>query len=463
MPTIPTNYEITDKSNAALMNAVRSASSPTYQSMVPEVTAARSSWQKVGSMIIDNPLLRNEFYNNLANQIAFVFGTSKAFRSRYRKFQKGVIDLGEMVEEFFVEIAKPHRFNPEIAETEVFKRVISDVHAAIYEINVKTFYKATISREQIAGAFTKSQGVYDLIGQIFQSMVNGKEVDDMNLIKYLIGRLCLDGKIKIVIVPDTSDGDQSKSYAVAKIMKEHFNNMTFPRADYNRAGVINWTNKDDVTFLLTTKFDATYSIDVLSASFQLTYTNFMGMVEMIDSLSNVDFDRLNQMLVEAGAAEVDKYTTEEKQALDKIVALNFDNAFMQIYARLFEFEDVRNGEGLYWNNFLHYWALYASSPFAPAVAYATEGGSVTSVTVSPTAVTLPVGASMYLDTTVKGTGFFSKEVMFVSDSPEEVTVDANGLVTNVSKTSGTANINIASKQDSSKTTRCVVTGANVTG
>lgn len=463
MAQIPKNYDITDTNTATLMNAIRNSASPAYQSLVPEVTLERSSWQKVGSMIIDNPLLENEFYHNLANQIAFVYGSSKAFRSRYRRFQKGIIELGELVEEFFVEVAKPNRYNPDIAESEVFKRVISDVHTAIYEINVKTFYKSTISREQIAGAFTTSQGVYDLVGDIFQSMVNGKEVDDMNLIKYLLGRLCLDGNIKIVTVPETSDADQSKSYTVAKIMKEHFNNMTFPRADYNRAGVLNWSTKDRMTFMLTTAFDATYSIDVLSASFQLTYTDFMGQVEQIDSFSNVDFKRLNQMLVEAGADEVPEYTSEEKQALDKIVALTFDDGLIQVFARLFRWEDIRNPQGLYWNNYLHYWALYASSPFAPAVAYATEGGSVTRVTVSPAAVTLPVGASIYLEPEVEGTGFFSKEVMYISDSPEAVTVDKNGRVTNISKTSGTANINIASKQDSSKTTRCVVTGANVTG
>lgn len=465
MPTTPKNVTISKSAqdSASLMNAVRAVSSAYYKANVPEVTLAQNDYTRVGSMIIDNPLLRNEFYSNLANRIAFVIGSSKAFRSKYSRFKKGVFELGELVEEFFVEIAKPNRYNPEIAETQVYKRVIADVHSAIYETNVKTFYKSTIQRQSLAGAFTSTRGVYDLIGAIFQSMINGLNVDDMNLIKYMLGRLTLDGKIRVEVVPDVlaSTATEQTSRKVAKIMKEHFDNMTFPRSDYNAAGVINWTEPEYMSFMLTTKFNATYDIDVLSAAFQLQYTNFMGKVDLIDDLTSVDFTRLNAMLVEAGSSPVPSYTEDEISALKTIVGFNFDEALLQIYTRLFEWGEQPNREGLYWNNWLHYWALYASSPFAPAVAYATASGSITGVEVSPTAVTLPVGASIYLEPTVEGTGFYNKAVTY-EVSANTISVDVNGRVTNVSLTSGTATVTVKAAGDSSKTAVVTITGASVT-
>lgn len=463
MPTIPVKATQVKATNADYLNSIRTMSSDYYRANVPEVQAIVNDYVRIGSMIVDNPILRNEFYTNLANQFAFIFGTSKVFRSRYAAYHKGVFSLGELVEEYFVEIAKPNRYNPAIAETEVFKRVKDNIHSAIYETNVKCFYKSTIQEQDLRACLTREGGVYDLIGSIIQSMSNGREYDDMNIIKYLLGRLVLDGKIKVVTVPDATaeEATETTSKQVAKIMKENFDNMTFPRADFNYAGVINWSEPGYMRFMLTTKFGATYDIDVLSAAFQLNYANFMGQVDKVDDLTNVDFTRLNACLVEAGQAPVAEYTSDEISALKTIVAFNFDEAFMQIYTRLIEWGEMPNREGLYWNNWLHFWGLYASSPFAPAVAYATQGGSVTGVEVSPTAVTLAVGASIYLEATVEGTGFFSKDVTYES-SAETVTVDANGRVHNDSLTSGTATITVKSKQDPSKTATCTITGASVT-
>ena len=86
---------------------------------------------------------------------------------------------------------------------------------------------------------------------------------------------------------------------------------------------------------------------------------------------------------------------------------------------------------------------------------------MTGVEVSPTAVTLAVGASIYLEATVEGTGFFSKDVTYESNQ-DSVTVDANGRVHNESLASGTATITVKSKQDPSKTATCTITGASVT-
>ena len=73
-----------------------------------------------------------------------------------------------------------------------------------------------------------------------------------------------------------------------------------------------------------------------------------------------------------------------------------------------------------WQNWLHYWAVSASSPVANAVAYGQSAGdtlgTVTAVTsvYSGKSISLPVGSSFPLTWEVEGTGIYSKAVNFTS-------------------------------------------------
>lgn len=458
MPATPKQIDsnaFSTAKNADIMNNIRSMASADYQRAVPEVTYDRESYVKVGSFIWNNPAYRNEFFSNLAQNFAFIFGSSKMYYNKYRRFKKGIIELGEIIEEIYVEIAKPSRYNPAIADTVEFKRTISNVQTALYMINYKTMYSATIEKQTMASAFTSERGLFDLIGMIITSMSAAAEIDEQNCTKYLLARLLLDGKIKTVTIPALEDANK---YDIASTMLEYSDNMEFPNSDMNYAGVINWSPKEYQSFWLTTKFNAYYDIRVLSAAFQLKYPDFMGQVTKIDSLSNVDFDRLNQTLVEAAEEPVTPFTEEEKATLDSLCAIIMDDGLLQIYSRLVEWGETPVRSGLYWNNFLHIWNVYASSPFAPAIAFTTAAGSVTSVKVSPATATLPVGAAMKLTATVVTTGFARKDVTWTS-SNENVTVDANGVVNIKSGATGTATITATSVEDTTKSGIATITVA----
>lgn len=142
MPTKPKNVTMNaDAKNADYLNAIRTSASTYYQENVPIATYDAASVRDVGRIVLNSTTLTNEFYSALVNQFAFIFGSSKMFYNKWVDFKKGLIGLGELVEEFFVQIALPNNYNPDIAATEIFKRVIADVQTAIYRINVKTFYK----------------------------------------------------------------------------------------------------------------------------------------------------------------------------------------------------------------------------------------------------------------------------------------------------------------------------------
>lgn len=469
MPTKPKNVTMnTDAKNADYLNAIRSSASTYYQENVPIATYDAASVRDVGRIVLNSTTLTNEFYSALVNQFAFIFGSSKMFYNKWVDFKKGLIGLGELVEEFFVQIALPNNYNPDIAATEIFKRVIADVQTAIYRINVKTFYKTTINRPLLEMAFTTEGGMADLIGKVFTSMAAACEVDQMNAIKYLLARKILDGKIKTVPIAEVSGTDtEANAKAAARQMKADFENFFFPRTDYNEAGVMNWVNdKSDVSFMLTTSFGAAYDIEVLAAAFNLDYANFMGRVKRIDSLTNIDFTRLNAFF--DLPEPIAEFEEDEIAILDQVAAITFDNGLIQWYDRLYEWHEEPNGQSMEWQNWLHYWALLASSPFANAVAYVQSAddtlGTVTAVT-SPYAaktITMPVGSSLPLTWEVEGTGIYSKAVTFESSGIASGTfsVSADGVITALE--AGSAKVlSIVSAQNRTKKATLNVTVLNV--
>ncbi len=469
MPTKPQNVTMNaDAKNADYLNAIRSSASTYYQENVPIATYDAASVRDVGRIVLNSTALTNEFYSALVNQFAFIFGSSKMFYNKWVDFKKGLIGLGELVEEFFVQIALPNNYNPDIAATEIFKRVIADVQTAIYRINVKTFYKTTINRPLLEMAFTTEGGMADLIGKVFTSMAAACEFDQMNAIKYLLARKILDGKIKTEPIAEVSGADtEANAKAAARQMKADFENFFFPRTDYNEAGVMNWVNdKNDVSFMLTTSFGAAYDIEVLAAAFNLDYANFMGRVKRIDSLTNIDFTRLNAFF--DLPEPIAEFEEDEIAILDKVAAITFDNGLIQWYDRLYEWHEEPNGQAMEWQNWLHYWALIASSPFANAVAYVQSDnntlGTVTSV-YSPyggKTISLPVGSSFPLTWEVNGTGIYSKAVNFASSGIVDgsFSVSPDGVLT-VHKVKTATVVNIVSAQDSSKKAWLTITATAV--
>ena len=469
MPTKPQNVTMNaEAKNADYLNAIRTSASTYYQENVPIATYDAASVRDVGRIVLNSTTLTNEFYSALVNQFAFIFGSSKMFYNKWVDFKKGLIGLGELVEEFFVQIALPNNYNPDIAATEIFKRVIADVQTAIYRINVKTFYKTTINRPLLEMAFTTEGGMADLIGKVFTSMAAACEVDQMNAIKYLLARKILDGKIKTVPIAEVSGAStEANAKAAARQMKGDFENFFFPRTDYNEAGGMNWGNgKSDVSFMVTTSFCAAYDIEVLAAAFNLDYANFMGRVKRIDSLTNIDFTRLNAFF--DLPEPIAEFEEDEIAILDQVAAITFDNGLIQWYDRLYEWHEEPNGQSMEWQNWLHYWALIASSPFANAVAYVQSAddtlGTVTAVT-SPyggKSISLPVGSSLPLTWEVEGTGIYSKAVNFTSSGIVDGTfsVTPEGVLT-VNKAKTATTLNIVSAQDNTKKATVTITATAV--
>lgn len=423
MPNIPATLKLT-KSSVDILNAIRNSATANYQDYVPTATADLDSIREIGAIIMDYPVLQNEFLNALVNRIGRVMITSKMFSNPWAMFKKGTLEFGETIEDIFVNIAKPFKYDPAVAENKVFAREIPDVRAAFYMLNYQRFYKATIQNDQLRQAFLSWEGITELIAKIVDSMYTGANYDEFQVMKYMLAKHILNGQLYPV---DLSQVNTVKG-VVSKI-KSVSNNMTFPKTIYNQTGVTTHTPKDSQYIIVNSDFDAEMDVEVLAAAFNMDKAEFMGHRVLVDGFGDLDVARLNEIF-----ADDDSYTaltTDELTALNAIPAVLCDKDYFMIFDNLYNFTEQYNGEGLYWNYWYHVWKTFAVSPFANSAVFVPGAPSITSVAVTPETATVSLGQSVQLTATVVTANFASKAVDWTVDSDAKadgVTVDIYGTV-----------------------------------
>jgi hypothetical protein len=452
MPVKPKIRTLTT-SAADILNVIRNNASVDYRNYVPKADANDvESVRTIGAIIMDYPALQNEFLNALVNRIGRVMLTSKMYSNPIAFFKKGVLEYGESIEEIFVNIAKVQEFNPEIAEQEVFKRVVPDVRAAFHIMNYQKFYKATVTQEQLKQAFLSWDGVTDLIARIVDSMYTGANYDEFLVMKYLLARHILDGRVYPVTVP-TVNAENAK--AIVTTVKGVSNKLTFMNSEYNPAAVRTFTDKTDQYMIVNSVFDATMDVNVLASAFNMDKAEFLGHRVLIDGFGDLDIARLGEIF--AGDPTYNEPSQDELTALNAIPAVIVDKDWFMVFDMLTQFTEQYNGQGLYWNYFYHVWKTFSVSPFANSVLFVPGTPSVTSVTVSPTTASVPKGGSVSLSCAVV-TEYFAPQTVVWTSNAADVKVSAAGVVTvDADATSTTATITATSAFDDTKKATCTVT------
>lgn len=454
MPTKPA-IKTMNANSAEILNAVRSAASPQYQAMVPLADETADSIREIGKIMMMYQPLQNEFLTNLVNRIGYVLVTSKFYNNPWAVFKRGFMEFGETIEEIFVNIAKPFEYDPAMAESSQFKREFPDVLAAFHTINYKKYYKQSIQNETLKNAFLSWDGVTDLIARIVNSMYTGANYDEFLVMKYLIARSILDGNM---VAQSVGTVNTANMKGIVADIRGVSNMLEFMSGDYNYAGVQTFTLKDDQYIVVNAQFDAVMDVEVLAGAFNMDKAQFMGRRMLVDSFGALDITRLNQLLgKQPGYVEP---SASELASLDAIPAVLLDRDWFMVFDNLQKFTEKYNGEGLYWNYWLHVWKTISCSPFSNAIVFTTGDPTITSVTVTPAAATVSAGQSVQLAANVVTTNFASRKVNWSSDS-EAATVDATGLVTVASGTTAATKITITATSvlDPTKTGTAEITTA----
>ena len=422
MATKPKIVTLTN-SSVDILNVIRNNASINYKNYVPVATADAESIREIGAIIMDSPQLQNEFLSALVNRIGRVLVTSKMYDNPWSMFKKGTLEFGETIEEIFVNIAKPFQFDPNMAETNLFKREIPDVRSAFHIMNYQKYYKTTIQNDQLRQAFLSWQGITDLIAKIVDSMYTGANYDEFQTMKYMLAKHILNGRMYPVTIPAVTEANMK---SIVSTIKGVSNNYEFMSNKYNVASVQNFSKKKDQYLLINSNFDATMDVEVLASAFNMDKAQFAGKRVLVDSFGSLDIERLNILF-----ADDPTYTEigeSDLQALDAIPCILVDKEWFMIFDNFYNFTEQYNGEGLYWNYWYHVWKTFSVSPFANNALFIPGVPTVTGVTVSPASATVKAGQTISLSAVVQ-TEYFAPQSVNWSSNTEGVTVSKGGLVT----------------------------------
>ena len=425
MPNRPNKLTVTNVSKDVINAILNEGWSVNYRDYVPITATDADSIRDIGKIIMDAPNLRNAFATDLINRIVLVIVTSKMYENPWARLKKGKLDIGESVEEIFVNMAKAELYNPAGSAETVFKRSIPDIRAAFHVVNYQVFYPVTIENEDLSMAFTTQNGLYNLIDKIYETLYTADAYDEFNVMKYLIAEHILAGHINVIHIPvsDNAVADTEKgTRSIVTAIKATSNKMKFQTSDYNLAGVKTHVKHENQTIIVSADFDALMDVQVLAAAFNMEKAEFLSKRLLVDSFGSIDIPRLAECAPElcenivydpeghVVSAELKNISANDLEKLNKIPAVIIDDDFMQIYDRLITMEDIRNPKGLYTNAFLHCWKIFSISPFAPAATFTTESASVSSVTVTPETANTVKGGNVNLQAVVNGSGFFNRSV-----------------------------------------------------
>jgi len=430
----------------------------------------------IGKIIMKNPVYKNAFLNTM-NIIGLTVITRNHWENPWKKFtDKGELSWGQQVREIIVDIANVYDYNEYVNRPHDFINTeVPNVLSYLHEINYQKFYKTTTSDEQMAMAFER-EDLFMLVDEIVNSLYEGYEYDTYLVNKYMLARRILDGTVTAIQIPDLenlSDRD------VVAFIKGYSNDMTFRSPKFNPAGIRKATAFEDQFAIVSTKFDAKFTTNVLATSYFRSDAEMKANMELTDGFGNFDMPRLAEIFAKRDdqgnvieGEYVDGYvplTQDEMTALQEIpcviVGIDF---FQDRYYGMDNNAPTRkteffNPQTLRTNHWLHNWGSVSTSPFENSVCFTVTAQGVTSVSVSPSTATVTKGQSLQLSATVVTTGFANKAVYWTVDADsyadgvriaddgeliipadatvESVTVTATSIYDNTKK--GTATITVA--------------------
>jgi len=351
-----------------IINTIRANASAQYQQNVPAITDDLDI-PKVGEALYGYPVAANEFLTALINQIALVRIKSALFNNAYAELKKGYLEFGETVEEVFVAITKAREFSAEKAESREFKRSLPDVKSAFHLMNWRVQYPITIQQEDLRRAFQSADGVTDLIAQIIGAVMTAAEYDEYLLFKYLIIKGIANGKLYPVSVNVTADIKNA-----AKAFRGTSNSLTFMNTKYNETGVHTTSSKEDQYIFMDAQFNANYDVDVLASAFNMDKATFSGHLKLIDSFTEFDNDRFDE--IRANSDMIEEVTADELELMKGVVAILVDKEWFQVYDNLTLMTDKQVSSGVYWNYFYNVWKTVDTSPFSNAVVFIDSASDV---------------------------------------------------------------------------------------
>lgn len=376
-----------------LASAMYAKTSPSFKSVIGDPSET-NSLDFINGVLEYPDTLATEWVS-LATRIGRTIAHKNILKNKLSSFKMDNMRLGYTLEEFFVDAAKEHGYDQSLAEEEQFKRELPDIKTAFYTVNRKAFYKQTITDDDLRSYFVTWDGVSQLIAEIVNALYNGDNRDEYNYMKSALVSHYENGYMKIVSASKVADEATAKD--LARAITEYCAYLTEPSNGYNAMGVTKQNDYDDLYIVLNAQSYAYLNIDWLAQTFQLPVAEFKAHVLLVPTLP--------------------------KTAQGEIQAMIVDKEFFRVFDQKYSVTTKYNGEGLYWNYWLHHWEGIATSRFANAIAFVSgvTDEKVTAIYVSPTVAKASKGESVEADVSVQTTGIDAAVSLTATASSDNIT------------------------------------------
>ena len=342
--------------NVTFTKALVSATSQEFKDRIGEVTA--KNMHKVGEIITEYPTAKNEFVNVLTNQVAKQRFFSKAYENPYKLFKKGMLPYGKSIESIFVDIVKgkdrTRKTDGSALATDLLTRENPNVKVEYYTENKQMQYQATISDEELKGAFRTENGLSELTSRILQAPLNSAEYDDFLLVKHALSHL-KGAEVKLGKTAYDKLTLQEKAQSLVTAIKSYILKMGFLSNQYNGQGVMTYSKPQDLVCFVPTDLLAVMDVQLLAQAFNVSYDQINLHVLPIDY-----FEKCST--VDSGVS----YTYAEDTETQCIIC---DKEALQIWETLNSSETFRNPQALYTNVWFNRWGIVASCNFVNCVKF----------------------------------------------------------------------------------------------
>lgn len=383
--------------NIDIINAVINGAPQSFQDRFPLET--RTSLAELGSSILQDERLQNEFLYGLVNKIAFQMITSKAYRNPLRGLIKGLVEFGDTIEEIFVSNIKAQVYSRDDAENELFKQHLPTVSAIYHKINREEVYPVTVTYAQLRRAFFVEGAMQNLVNSIIEEMTSSDEDDTFQLMKHLMFIYGTEGRFYNKTISPPAD-EATVRNAVVQI-KAISNDMTFRKPKYNNAGVPSHSTKSEQVIFMNSLFDAQVDVELLARAFNKSLAEF----------------------------EADKIVIDDFGGLENVVAILADRNWLQVWDTLNTMKSVENGLGLYTNYFRHHHQILSTSRFMPAVIFTSVAPTLVSIDVTPATANVAKKGTQQFEVVPTGTNNPPSSVTWSHDGADpKTTVSPTGLL-----------------------------------
>ena len=262
-----------------------------YHQYIP-VIDQNTDIAKFGQPILDTNLqpVYNEFFH-LLKRIAFVAINTKNFRNPLSQLEGDNLPLGFAGENIYANPASATQFNVNDFAG-LLQKYEARVAVEYLTVNTDLQYKVTLTREKIRTAFTSWGELEAFINGIINTLYNGAAIDSYKFTKQLIPSAFKDGRVQYEIVEEPTT--EAKGKAFIKTCRKLYTNFQLPSTKYNAwkkyggtdaEPITTWSNPEDIVVMIRSDVDAEIDVDVLASAFNMSKSDFIGRVIVVD-----DFD-----------------------------------------------------------------------------------------------------------------------------------------------------------------------------